>query len=68
MDRKKRIAAKQRTPYSADSALHVLWDKYPMIPTTSPTWPMSMISGWSITAETLHAPTSSPALAWAPAR
>ncbi len=28
-----RLAPEQRTPYSADSALHVLWDKYPMIPT-----------------------------------
>jgi endonuclease/exonuclease/phosphatase family metal-dependent hydrolase len=30
-----RLAAEQRTPYSADSALHVLWDKYPMIPTNN---------------------------------
>ncbi|WP_095109578.1 endonuclease/exonuclease/phosphatase family protein [Pseudomonas sp. Irchel 3E20] len=27
-----RLSAEQRTPYSADSALHLLWDKYPMIP------------------------------------
>ncbi|KQZ81079.1 MULTISPECIES: endonuclease/exonuclease/phosphatase family protein [unclassified Pseudomonas] len=27
-----RLPAEQRSPYSADSALHVLWDKYPMIP------------------------------------
>ncbi|MGF0241892.1 endonuclease/exonuclease/phosphatase family protein [Rhodococcus sp. IEGM1300] len=30
-----RLPAEQRTPYSADSALHVLWDKYPMIPTNN---------------------------------
>ncbi|SEM94158.1 Metal-dependent hydrolase, endonuclease/exonuclease/phosphatase family [Pseudomonas sp. ok272] len=30
-----RLAAEQRTPYSADSALHRLWDKYPMIPTNN---------------------------------
>ncbi|POA29779.1 MULTISPECIES: endonuclease/exonuclease/phosphatase family protein [unclassified Pseudomonas] len=30
-----RLAPEQRTPYSADSALHVLWDKYPMIPTNN---------------------------------
>jgi endonuclease/exonuclease/phosphatase family metal-dependent hydrolase len=30
-----RLANEQRTPYSADSALHVLWDKYPMIPTNN---------------------------------
>ena len=28
-----RLPSEQRTPYSSDSALHVLWDKYPMIPT-----------------------------------
>src|SRR5476649_505240 len=31
----RRLPAEQRTPYSADSALHVLWDKYPMIPTNN---------------------------------
>ncbi|TVT83756.1 endonuclease/exonuclease/phosphatase family protein [Pseudomonas sp. H3(2019)] len=30
-----RLAPEQRTPYSADSALHLLWDKYPMIPTNN---------------------------------
>ncbi|MEB0044540.1 MULTISPECIES: endonuclease/exonuclease/phosphatase family protein [unclassified Pseudomonas] len=30
-----RLPTEQRTPYSADSALHVLWDKYPMIPTNN---------------------------------
>jgi endonuclease/exonuclease/phosphatase family metal-dependent hydrolase len=30
-----RLPSEQRTPYSADSALHVLWDKYPMIPTNN---------------------------------
>ena len=30
-----RLPAEQRTPYSADSALHLLWDKYPMIPTNN---------------------------------
>ncbi|MDI2592139.1 endonuclease/exonuclease/phosphatase family protein [Pseudomonas sp. N3-W] len=30
-----RLPAEQRTPYTADSALHVLWDKYPMIPTNN---------------------------------
>ncbi|HEF4761128.1 TPA: endonuclease/exonuclease/phosphatase family protein [Pseudomonas putida] len=30
-----RLPGEQRTPYSADSALHVLWDKYPMIPTNN---------------------------------
>ena len=30
-----RLPDDQRTPYSADSALHVLWDKYPMIPTNN---------------------------------
>lgn len=30
-----RLPPEQRTPYSADSALHVLWDKYPMIPTNN---------------------------------
>jgi len=31
----RRLPAEQRTPYSPDSALHVLWDKYPMIPTNN---------------------------------
>ncbi|WPN46576.1 endonuclease/exonuclease/phosphatase family protein [Pseudomonas sp. P8_241] len=31
----RRLPEDQRTPYSADSALHVLWDKYPMIPTNN---------------------------------
>ncbi|WLG89746.1 endonuclease/exonuclease/phosphatase family protein [Pseudomonas cucumis] len=31
----RRLPAEQRTPYSADSALHVLWDRYPMIPTNN---------------------------------
>ncbi|EJM51933.1 endonuclease/exonuclease/phosphatase family protein [Pseudomonas sp. GM48] len=31
----RRLPDAQRTPYSADSALHVLWDKYPMIPTNN---------------------------------
>ena len=31
----RRLPAEQRTPYSADSTLHVLWDKYPMIPTNN---------------------------------
>lgn len=31
----RRLPAGQRTPYSADSVLHTLWDKYPMIPTNS---------------------------------
>ncbi|MFY0728620.1 endonuclease/exonuclease/phosphatase family protein [Pseudomonas sp. NFX15] len=31
----RRLPDNQRTPYSADSALHVLWDKYPMIPTNN---------------------------------
>ena len=31
----RRLPAEQRTPFSADSALHVLWDKYPMIPSNS---------------------------------
>lgn len=31
----RRLPTEQRTPYSADSALHVLWDKYPMIPTNN---------------------------------
>ncbi|KNH19022.1 endonuclease [Pseudomonas syringae] len=31
----RRLPAEQHTPYSADSALHVLWDKYPMIPTNN---------------------------------
>ncbi|WP_064118788.1 endonuclease/exonuclease/phosphatase family protein [Pseudomonas fluorescens] len=30
-----RLPAEQRTPYSADSELHLLWDKYPMIPTNN---------------------------------
>jgi endonuclease/exonuclease/phosphatase family metal-dependent hydrolase len=30
-----RLAPEQRAPYAADSALHVLWDKYPMIPTNT---------------------------------
>ena len=30
-----RLPAEQRTPYSVDSALHLLWDKYPMIPTNN---------------------------------
>ena len=30
-----RLPAEQRTPYAADSALHLLWDKYPMIPTNN---------------------------------
>jgi len=30
-----RLPSEQRTPYSTDSALHVLWDKYPMIPTNN---------------------------------
>ncbi|MDR9753023.1 endonuclease/exonuclease/phosphatase family protein [Pseudomonas sp. SZMC_28357] len=30
-----RLPKEQRTPYSADSALHLLWDKYPMIPTNN---------------------------------
>ncbi|WP_347902174.1 endonuclease/exonuclease/phosphatase family protein [Pseudomonas purpurea] len=30
-----RLAPEQRTPYSPDSALHLLWDKYPMIPTNN---------------------------------
>ena len=30
-----RLPSEQRTPYSSDSALHVLWDKYPMIPTNN---------------------------------
>ncbi|MBB3242755.1 endonuclease/exonuclease/phosphatase family metal-dependent hydrolase [Pseudomonas sp. Tn43] len=31
----RRLLPEQSTPYSADSALHVLWDKYPMIPTNN---------------------------------
>ncbi|MGZ9664788.1 endonuclease [Pseudomonas fluorescens] len=31
----RRLPAEQRTPYSADSELHLLWDKYPMIPTNN---------------------------------
>lgn len=31
----RRLPTEQRTPYAADSALHVLWDKYPMIPTNN---------------------------------
>ncbi|MBT9267385.1 endonuclease/exonuclease/phosphatase family protein [Pseudomonas sp. MG-9] len=30
-----RLPIEQRTPYSIDSALHLLWDKYPMIPTNN---------------------------------
>lgn len=30
-----RLPSEQRTPYTADSALHALWDKYPMIPTNN---------------------------------
>ncbi|WP_095166379.1 endonuclease/exonuclease/phosphatase family protein [Pseudomonas sp. Irchel 3H3] len=30
-----RLPPEQRTPYTADSALHTLWDKYPMIPTNN---------------------------------
>ncbi|MDB6443984.1 MULTISPECIES: endonuclease/exonuclease/phosphatase family protein [Pseudomonas] len=30
-----RLPVEQRTPYSADSPLHLLWDKYPMIPTNN---------------------------------
>lgn len=31
----RRLPDAQRTPYSADSPLHILWDKYPMIPTNN---------------------------------
>ena len=31
----RRLPAVQRTPFSADSELHLLWDKYPMIPTNN---------------------------------
>jgi endonuclease/exonuclease/phosphatase family metal-dependent hydrolase len=31
----RRLPTEQRTPYSADSALHRLWDKYPMVPTNN---------------------------------
>ncbi|QXI52793.1 MULTISPECIES: endonuclease/exonuclease/phosphatase family protein [Pseudomonas] len=31
----RRLPAEQRSPYSADSELHLLWDKYPMIPTNN---------------------------------
>ncbi|MCF4996446.1 endonuclease/exonuclease/phosphatase family protein [Pseudomonas syringae] len=31
----RRLSAEQRTPYTADSPLHLLWDKYPMIPTNN---------------------------------
>ena len=31
----RRLSAEQRTPYSADSELHLLWDKYPMTPTNN---------------------------------
>lgn len=31
----RRLPSEQRTPYSADSPLHLLWDKYPMIPTNN---------------------------------
>ena len=30
-----RLAPEQRAPYNADSALHLLWDKYPMVPTNT---------------------------------
>ncbi|WP_338800071.1 endonuclease/exonuclease/phosphatase family protein [Pseudomonas sp. RSB 5.4] len=30
-----RLPTDQRKPYSVDSALHLLWDKYPMIPTNN---------------------------------
>ena len=30
-----RLPPEQRTPYTADSPLHALWDKYPMIPTNN---------------------------------
>ncbi|MBK5537302.1 endonuclease/exonuclease/phosphatase family protein [Pseudomonas sp. TH05] len=30
-----RLAPEQRAPYAADSALHLLWDKYPMVPTNT---------------------------------
>lgn len=31
----RRLSDAQRTPFAADSELHVLWDKYPMIPTNN---------------------------------
>jgi endonuclease/exonuclease/phosphatase family metal-dependent hydrolase len=31
----RRLPAEQRAPYSTDSELHLLWDKYPMIPTNN---------------------------------
>jgi endonuclease/exonuclease/phosphatase family metal-dependent hydrolase len=31
----RRLPAEQRMPYAADSELHLLWDKYPMIPTNN---------------------------------
>ncbi|MBC3363009.1 endonuclease/exonuclease/phosphatase family protein [Pseudomonas sp. SWRI154] len=31
----RRLPTEQRSPYSADSELHQLWDKYPMIPTNN---------------------------------
>ena len=31
----RRLPDSQRTPYSADSPLHLLWDKYPMVPTNN---------------------------------
>ncbi|MBC3387054.1 endonuclease/exonuclease/phosphatase family protein [Pseudomonas sp. SWRI179] len=31
----RRLPSEQRTPYAADSPLHLLWDKYPMIPTNN---------------------------------
>ena len=31
----RRLPVERRTPYSADSELHLLWDKYPMIPTNN---------------------------------
>jgi endonuclease/exonuclease/phosphatase family metal-dependent hydrolase len=31
----RRLPVERRTPYSTDSELHLLWDKYPMIPTNN---------------------------------
>lgn len=31
----RRLPVERRTPYAADSELHLLWDKYPMIPTNN---------------------------------
>jgi len=31
----RRLPTEQRSPYAADSELHLLWDKYPMIPTNN---------------------------------